>query len=220
MILIFHKPFNVLCQFTSSDDRVTLKKYIKFKNLYPAGRLDRDSEGLVLLTDDGKLQNLVSHPRFKLPKTYWAQVEGIPDEGALAQLVQGVALKEGKTKPAIVKQIGEPDVGPRNPPIRYRKNIPTSWLELTISEGKNRQVRRMTAAVGFPTLRLIRYAIGPLTLDGLIPGEFREVQMSELLESPHLSREWRKMALNPMQNKTRRGSNRKKASRKHNTSNK
>ena len=176
MIIIINKPFNVLCQFTDTDDRKTLKDFIRIRDLYPAGRLDRDSEGLVVLTDNGKLQGLISHPRYKLAKRYLVQVEGIPDDSAIQQLSAGVELNDGPTQPAGVRLINEPNnLWPRDPPIRERANIPTSWLELTIREGKNRQVRRMTAAVGYPTLRLIRDAVGPLTLDGLQPGECREI---------------------------------------------
>lgn len=194
MIIILNKPFNVLCQFSDASGRDTLKKYIGIRDLYPAGRLDRDSEGLVVLTDEGRLQDLISHPRYKLAKTYWVQVEGIPNDQALAQLAQGVALKDGITAPAQVRRMDEPDIWPRHPPIRERANIPTAWLALTLREGKNRQVRRMTAAVGFPTLRLIRYAVGPWTIEGLQPGQYREVTLDALLESPPLARQWRKMS--------------------------
>lgn len=196
MILIFNKPFNVLCQFSDSAGRQTLKDYIQIKNLYPAGRLDLDSEGLLLLTDNGVLQHLISHPDNKLDKTYWVQVEGTPNESALSQLEQGVILKDGKTKPAKVAPIEEPQIWARNPPIRYRANIPTSWLQLSIREGKNRQVRRMTAAVGHPTLRLIRAAIGPILLDDLVLGEYREIPLDSLLQDPNLPVSWRKMLVN------------------------
>jgi 23S rRNA pseudouridine2457 synthase len=172
-ILLFNKPFRVLCQFRASDGRATLANYIQRPGFYPAGRLDHDSEGLVLLTDDGVLQHRISDPRHKLPKTYWVQVEGEPDEAALRALRQGVTLKEGPTLPASVKVIAEPPLWPRNPPIRQRREIPTRWLEIRLREGRNRQVRRMTAAVGHPTLRLIRVAIGNWRLDGLAPGEYR-----------------------------------------------
>lgn len=179
-ILLLNKPYDVLCQFTDSQGRRTLAEFIDEKGLYPAGRLDRDSEGMVLLTDDGNLQNCIAHPRHKMPKTYWVQVEGEPDDAALHRLCTGVELKDGKTLPATVERMSEPALWPREPPIRYRAKIPTSWLALTISEGRNRQVRRMTAAVGYPTLRLVRWAIGSWTLDGLQPGQFRELADSEI----------------------------------------
>jgi 23S rRNA pseudouridine2457 synthase len=172
MIILFNKPINVLCQFTDNEERKTLADYITIKNVYAAGRLDFDSEGLVILTDDGKLQNLISDPKHKLEKTYWAQVEGLPNEESLNKLIKGILLKDGLTKPAKVKLIAEPIILERNPPIRVRNNIPTSWIELKISEGKNRQVRRMTAAVGHPTLRLIRYSIGDWTIENLNPGNY------------------------------------------------
>jgi len=197
MIIILNKPFNTLCQFTDNQDRDTLKNYIQISGLYPAGRLDRDSEGLVVLTDDGNVQHLISHPRHKLPKTYWAQVEGLINDQALAQLAHGVELKDGKTAPAVVQRLSVPEIWPRQPPIRERAAIPTCWIELTLREGKNRQVRRMTAAVGFPTLRLIRYAVGPWTIAGLAPGHFRQVPLDDLLENAPLARQWRKMAQRP-----------------------
>lgn len=174
-LLLFNKPYQVMCQFTDREGRPTLADFIPVKDVYTAGRLDYDSEGLLLLTDDGRLQQRISDPRHKLPKVYWAQVEHIPDDPALQKLRQSVKLNDGRTQPAKVRLIAPPDLWPRNPPIRYRKSIPTAWLELTIREGRNRQVRRMTAAVGHPTLRLVRVAIGRWQLDDLQPGEYREV---------------------------------------------
>lgn len=174
-ILLFNKPHGVICQFSRDGLHPTLADHIAVPGVYPAGRLDTDSEGLVLLTDDGQLQHRITDPQHKLPKTYWVQVEGVPDERALAQLRRGVPLKDGMSLPAGARAMAEPaTLWPRDPPIRFRRNIPTSWIELTIREGRNRQVRRMTAAVGLPTLRLIRHAIGNWTLDGLAPGQWRE----------------------------------------------
>ncbi len=174
-ILLFNKPYGVICQFSRDGMHPTLADYIAVPEVYPAGRLDTDSEGLLLLTDDGKLQHRITDPKHKLPKTYWVQVEGVPDDAALQQLRRGVSLKDGMTLPAEVQAMEEPAaLWPRNPPVRFRQNIPTSWIALTIREGKNRQVRRMTAAVGFPTLRLIRYRIGDWTLDDLPPGQWRQ----------------------------------------------
>ena len=174
-ILLFNKPWGVLSQFTDKEGRPTLKDYIQQKGLYPAGRLDRDSEGLLVLTDDGALQARIADPRHKTSKTYWVQVEGEPDEASLEKLRAGVELKDGMTLPAKVRRIDEPYLlWPRNPPIRKRDAIPTAWIELTIREGRNRQVRRMTASVGFPTLRLIRYRVGSWTIDGIASGNCRE----------------------------------------------
>lgn len=176
-ILLFHKPYDVLCQFTDSDGRKTLADFInepRYRGFYPAGRLDRDSEGLLILTNDGQVQHRIAHPSMKLNKTYWVQVEGIPDKQAINQLQSGVSLKDGITKPAKARLLpSPPQIEERDPPIRSRTTIPTSWLELTISEGKNRQVRRMTAAVGFPTLRLIRVQIGHWKLGQIAAGDFK-----------------------------------------------
>ena len=178
-LILFNKPMGVLSQFTDKgnegSERATLSDYIDVSHVYPAGRLDRDSEGLLLLTDDGKLQARIADPRHKLPKTYLVQVEGEIGEAALAALRKGVMLKDGMTRPAKAEAIEPPALWPRDPPVRFRKSVPDSWLSLTITEGRNRQVRRMTAAVGHPTLRLVRWRIGDWTLDGLKPGEWREV---------------------------------------------
>ena len=176
-LILFNKPYGVLCQFTDESTgppRPTLAAYIERPDVYPAGRLDLDSEGLLLLTDDGRLQARIADPRFKMPKTYLAQVEGEPTEAQLEPLRRGVKLKDGITLPAEVERIDAPDLWPRDPPVRYRKSVPDCWLRITIREGRNRQVRRMTAAVGHPTLRLVRWRIGDWTLDGTAPGEWRE----------------------------------------------
>jgi 23S rRNA pseudouridine2457 synthase len=179
-LILFNKPYDMLSQFTdrgTDTARATLSDCIAIPGVYPAGRLDRDSEGLLLLTDDGRLQSRIADPKYKSAKTYLAQVEGEVTDAALAALRRGVELKDGLTRPAEAERIDAPDIWPRNPPIRVRKNIPDCWISLTIREGRNRQVRRMTAAVGHPTLRLIRWRIGDWTLDGLQPGEWREVQV-------------------------------------------
>jgi len=178
-IVLFNKPYDVLSQFTDAAGRSTLSDYIPIKGVYPAGRLDRDSEGLVVLTDHGQLQHRIADPRHKLEKSYWVQVEGEPDSESLTRLRNGVLLKDGLTAPAEAELIAAPDIWPRTPPIRHRANIPTAWLRLTIREGRNRQVRRMTAAVGYPTLRLIRHRIGEWTLDRLAPGEYRVILVQE-----------------------------------------
>ncbi len=175
-LILFNKPYDVLSQFTdrgSPTTRATLSDYIDVPGVYPAGRLDRDSEGLLLLTDDGRLQSRIADPKFKLPKTYWVQVEGVPDDDALHRLRSGVMLNDGLTRPAEAERIAPPDIWPRTSPIRVRQSIPDTWLSLTITEGRNRQVRRMTAAVGYPTLRLIRWRIGDWMLDDLAPGAWR-----------------------------------------------
>jgi 23S rRNA pseudouridine2457 synthase len=180
-LILLNKPFSVMCQFSAHDTRETLAQYVTIPNIYPAGRLDADSEGLLLLTDDGALQHRISHPKRKQDKTYLVQVEGIPDKATLEKLSSPINLGDFVTQKSTVRHVQEPDwLWPRNPPIRHRENQPTSWLSITISEGKNRQVRRMTAAVGLPTLRLVRVAIGPLTLAShpLMPGEWCEVDAS------------------------------------------
>ena len=181
MLIALNKPLGVVCKFSAEPGRRTLADFVPVPRVYPAGRLDTDSEGLLLLTDDGALQARIANPRHKLPKIYWAQVERVPTDDALRALRRGVDLGDYVTKPADARLIDEPaELWPRDPPIRYRAKIPTAWLELTLREGKNRQVRRMTAKVGFPTLRLVRAAIGNVRCDGLAPGDWREVEVKDL----------------------------------------
>ena len=177
-LLMLNKPFGVLTQFNDEAGRATLKDFVSVTDVYPAGRLDRDSEGLLLLTNDGRLQARITDPKSKISKTYWVQVEGEPDAQQLQRLRDGVELNDGLTLPAQARLIETPSLWERNPPVRFRKHIPTTWLELTIHEGRNRQVRRMTAAVNLPTLRLVRVRVGPWSLDGLLPGEWRELPAS------------------------------------------
>ena len=179
-VILLNKPYGVLCQFSPSGGRRTLKDFVPVPAVYAAGRLDADSEGLVVLTDKGALQAAIADPRHKLDKRYWVQVEGVAGEGELERLRRGVELNDGRTRPAEARTIAEPaGLWPRDPPIRVRQRIPTSWLELGLREGRNRQVRRMTAAVGLPTLRLVRFRVGPWTLESLAPGEWREVTAPE-----------------------------------------
>jgi 23S rRNA pseudouridine2457 synthase len=181
--LLLNKPYEVLTQFTDEHGRATLKDFVPVPGVYPVGRLDFDSEGLLLLTDDKQLQHRLSDPKFKVAKTYWAQVEGTVSAAALAQLRQGVQIKEGLTAPGEAREVPEPaQLWPRTPPIRYRASIPTSWLEIRISQGMNRQVRKMCAAVGLPCLRLVRAAIGPLNLGELLPGQWRELTAAEVAQ--------------------------------------
>ena len=179
-VILFNKPYGVLCQFTPAAGRACLKDYIPVPGVYPAGRLDADSEGLLVLTGNGALQARIAEPRRKLAKTYWAQVEGLPAAEALQLLCGGLDLGDFFTRPCVVRRIDQPEgLWPREPPVRQRLHIPTAWLELELKEGKNRQVRRMTAKIGHPTLRLIRWAVGPWTLDGLAPGQWREAEVPE-----------------------------------------
>jgi 23S rRNA pseudouridine2457 synthase len=175
-LILLHKPYGVLCQFTDPDGRATLADFVDVPRVYPAGRLDTDSEGLVVLTDDGAQQARIADPRHKLEKRYLVQVDGAIDEAALERLRRGVTLNDGPTLPARAEAVADPGFAPRIPPIRVRRAIPTSWIALTIREGRNRQVRRMTAAVGHPTLRLVRVAVGPWRLDGLAPGAWRDAE--------------------------------------------
>ncbi len=180
-LILLNKPYGVLCQFTdrgtAGSARPTLSGLLDVPGVYPAGRLDRDSEGLLLLTDDGRLQARIADPRFKLPKTYLVQVEGEPDEASLDRLRRGLVLNDGPTRPAEARRIAPPALWPRDPPVRFRKSVPDCWIELTLREGRNRQVRRMTAAIGHPTLRLVRWRIGDWSIDGLAPGEWRELRV-------------------------------------------
>ncbi len=182
MLIALNKPYGTLCQFTAEPGRACLADWVRLPGVYPAGRLDADSEGLLLLTDDGGLQARIADPRHKLEKVYWVQVEGEPDDRALRALERGVELPEGRTRPATARRIAEPPIWPRDPPIRERRQIPTAWIEIGLREGRNRQVRRMTAKVGHPTLRLVRARIGPWPLDGLRPGEWRKAD-ARLIDS-------------------------------------
>lgn len=175
-LILLNKPFGVVCQFSSDGPRPTLANYVDVPNVYPAGRLDQDSEGLVLLTDDGRLQAQIADPKYKLPKTYLVQVEGTITDEAIAKLRTGVILKDGVTRPADARRIDPPHLWPRNPPVRFRKSVPDGWISLVLREGRNRQVRRMTAAVGFPTLRLVRWQVGQWSIEGLAPGQWRDLK--------------------------------------------
>ncbi|MEZ4667268.1 MAG: pseudouridine synthase [Anaerolineae bacterium] len=188
MILKFWKPYNVLTQFTDPQGRPTLADFIDVPRVYAAGRLDMDSEGLLLLTDDNRLKTRLTDPKFEHPRTYWVQVDRVPDEAGLERLRKGVQLKDGWTRPAVVERIELPNLPPRDPPIRVRKNVPDCWLQLTLTEGRNRQVRRMTAVVGHPTLRLVRWAIGSITLAGLAPGEWEMVTDAEAQQLQQVGR--------------------------------
>ena len=183
-VILLNKPWGVLSQFTDDAGRATLADYLPVKGFYPAGRLDRDSEGLLVLTDDGGLQQRIADPRFKMWKSYRVQVEGIPDEAALQRLRDGISLKDGMTRPAKVRRLETDEPWPRDPPVRFRKHVADCWLEIRIREGRNRQVRRMTAAAGYPTLRLIREAVGEWRLDGLMPGEWRRLEVADPVSKP------------------------------------
>ena len=196
-LLLFNKPFGVLSQFTAADGHPGLSDYLNIPKVYPAGRLDRDSEGLLLLTDNGTLQAQISNPRFKLPKTYFAQLEGDVTELAIARLAEGITLKDGPTRPASARRVAAPLIWPRFPPIRERKNIPTSWIELTICEGRNRQVRRMCAHVGFPVLRLVRNQIGEWSVNGIKPGDHRQIEVA----SPSRPRRHKRQKAKPARKK-------------------
>lgn len=187
-LILFNKPFQVLTGFTDDRGRATLADYLAVPGVYPAGRLDWDSEGLLLLTDDGSLQARISSPRFHLPKTYLVQVEGVPGDKGLQQLCRGVELKDGLTRPALAERIPAPPLWPRTPPVRTRLTVADSWIRLTLHEGRNRQVRRMTAAVGHPTLRLVRWQIGPWSVAGMRPGEWREISIHAPAARPHTRR--------------------------------
>lgn len=209
-LILFNKPFHVLSQFTDDrrdtgkPERATLADWIQIPDVYPAGRLDYDSEGLLLLTGEGALQHRIASPKGKMPKTYWVQVEGRITDEALSQLECGLLLKDGNTAPAKARRLDQPEIWPRTPPVRYRESVPTSWLELTITEGRNRQVRRMTAAVGFPTLRLIRYRIGDWTLDGLLPGQHRAITIHVPAAPPRRSRPVRQTPGRPHRSRSRK----------------
>ncbi len=209
-IILLNKPFNVLSQFRKNDERKTLADFVKDATVNVAGRLDYDSEGLIVLTDNGLLQQQISNPKYQKWKTYWVQVEGEIDEASILKLSRGISLKDGMTRPAKVQSIPEPDIWKRTPPIRERKSIPTSWIEISISEGRNRQVRRMTAALGYPTLRLIRTTVGEWNLEGLLPGEYRELQIDapeQISENPR--NKIRRLDQRPGRNRRWRSQNRK-----------
>ena len=203
-LILFNKPFQVLSQFSDDQGRRTLKDYIKVPGVYPAGRLDWDSEGLLLLTDDGALQARIASPRFHLPKTYLAQVEGEPGEADLERLRRGITLKDGPCRPAPARAIDEPELWPRQPPVRTRLTVADRWLEITLDEGRNRQVRRMTAAIGHPTLRLVRWRIGDWTLEGLAPGQWRELTVHAPKPRPSSGRPPRRRGRGPRPSANRR----------------